>query len=174
MYIISRELDINDQIRARKVRVIDPNGEQLGVLQIKDAIRKATEFNQDLVLVSPNGNPPVCRIMDYGKYKYEQSKREREARKKQHTVNLKELRMSPTIENHDMMTKVRRAITFLNEGNKVKLSVRFRGRQIVHKDLGRKVLLKMAEEIEPYGKPDSNIKMEGQYMTVMYSPLQKK
>lgn len=132
------------------------------------------ELNLDLAMVSPQATPPVCRIMNYGKYKYEQSKREREARKKQHVVSVKEIRMSPTIEENDLNTKARQATKFLESGNKVKLTVRFRGRQIVHSSLGREVLLKLGEALSEYGKPESSIKMEGRNMNVIYSPVIKK
>ncbi len=128
----------------------------------------------DLACVSPQANPPVCKIMNYGKFKYDQSKREREARKKQHVVNLKEIRMSPTIEENDLRTKARQATKFLKAGNKVKLTVRFRGRQIVHSELGRQVLIKLGELLLEFGKPESSIKMEGRNMNVIYSPLVKK
>lgn len=170
MTIISRELDINDQIRAREVRVVGQDGEQIGVLHIRDALALAGERNLDLVQVAPNAKPPVCRIMDYGKYKYEQSKREREARKKQHTITLKELRMSPTIEENDLMTKIRRAKDFLSEGNKVKFTVRFRGRQLAHTELGRQVLTKIQTALEDVCVVESHIRMEGRNMTMSVGP----
>lgn len=152
------------------MRVISPDGEQLGIMSSRDALRAAAERNLDLVMVAPNARPPVCRIMDYGKYKYEQSKREREARKKQHTITVKELRMSPTIEEHDLMTKIKRARKFLSSGNKVKFTVRFRGREITHADLGREVLEKIHEHLSDLGQRESSIRMEGRNMTVMYGP----
>jgi translation initiation factor IF-3 len=124
--------------------------------------------------MSPNAKPPVCKILNYGKYKYEQSKRDRETRKKQHIVNLKEIRLSPTIEENDLMTKARAANKFLQAGNKVKLTVRFRGRQIVHSELGKQVLKKLGSQLLEFGKPDSRVKMEGRNMTVIFSPLLKK
>ncbi|WP_347707906.1 translation initiation factor IF-3 [Clostridium sp. 'deep sea'] len=165
---------MNNQIKARELRVIDSDGAQLGVISFDEAMKIATEQRLDLVMVSPQASPPVCKILNYGKYKYEQSKREREARKKQHIVNLKEIRLSPTIEENDLMTKARAANKFLEAGNKVKLTVRFRGRQIVHSELGKKVLIKLGNQLQEFGKPDSKIKMEGRNMTVVYSPLLKK
>jgi translation initiation factor IF-3 len=144
------------------------------VLSLEEALRIAGEQRLDLTLMSPNAKPPVCKILNYGKYKYEQSKRERETRKKQHVVNLKEIRLSPTIEENDLMTKARAANKFLQAGNKVKLTVRFRGRQIVHSELGKQVLKKLGGQLLEFGKPDSRIKMEGRNMTVIYSPLLKK
>ena len=138
---------INSEIRARDVRVISPEGEQLGVMSIRDALDAAMERELDLVEVAPNARPPVCRIMDYGKYRYEQTKQKREAKKKQKVVTVKEVRMTPKIEEHDFQVKTRNAERFLKDGHKVKVSVRFRGREVVHSDLARGMLLDMAEQI---------------------------
>lgn len=170
MQIISRELLINEQIHAREVRLIGSSGDQVGVIPLAEALEKAAAENLDLVLVSPQANPPVCKIMNYGKYKYEQSKKEREARRNQHTINLKEIRMSPTIEEHDLNTKARHAIKFLENGDKVKVTIRFRGRQIVHSELGKQVLQKIGAKMEDYGKPSSRVQMEGRHMSITYSP----
>lgn len=156
------------------MRVINHDGEQLGVMPIADAMREAMNQSMDLALISPQAKPPVAKIMNYGRYKYEQSKREREARKKQHVVSLKEIRMSPTIEENDLNTKARHAIKFLQAGNKVKLTIRFRGRQVVHSRLGRAVLEQFGEQLNEYGKADARPKMEGRNMSVIYSPLKKK
>ncbi len=163
---------INSQIRARDVRVISPEGEQLGIMSIKDALRAAQELDLDLVEVAPNARPPVCRIMDYGKYKYEQTKRQKEARKKQKIVSIKEVRMSPKIEEHDFQVKLRNAERFLKEGNKVKVSVRFRGREVVHSDLARDMLLQMAKDIEHIAKIDRQPAIEGRQMIMILSPKQ--
>ncbi|HHV94410.1 MAG TPA: translation initiation factor IF-3 [Firmicutes bacterium] len=163
---------MNSQIRARDVRVISPEGEQLGIMSIKDALRAAQELDLDLVEVAPNARPPVCRIMDYGKYKYEQTKRQKEARKKQKIVSIKEVRMSPKIEEHDFQVKLRNAERFLKEGNKVKVSVRFRGREVVHSDLARDMLLQMAKDIEHIAKIDRQPAIEGRQMIMILSPKQ--
>jgi translation initiation factor IF-3 len=170
VYIISRELLINEQIDAKKVRLIGSGGDQVGIVPLEEALDRAAAERLDLALVSPQANPPVCKIMNYGKYKYEQSKREREARKKQHVVNLKEIRMSPTIEEHDLNTKARHAIKFLENGDKVKVTIRFRGRQIVHSELGKQVLKQMEEKLSDYGKRDTGVQMEGRHMSIIYSP----
>ncbi len=174
MYTISRELLINEQINANKVRLIGSDGEQVGIIPLEEALDRAAAERLDLALVSPQANPPVCKVMNYGKYKYEQSKREREARKKQHIVSLKEIRMSPTIEEHDLNTKARHAIKFLENGDKVKVTIRFRGRQIVHSELGKQVLQDMGERLSDYGKRDTGVQMEGRHMSVIYSPHQNK
>src|SRR5699024_3614060 len=131
---ISKEMNVNETIRAREVRLIDANGDQLGVKSRAEALELAQKRNLDLVLVAPGAKPPVCRIMDYGKYRYEQQKKEKEARKKQRVINVKEVRFSPSIGDHDFNTKLRNARKFLEKGDKVKASVRFRGRAITHKD----------------------------------------
>jgi len=161
---------INEQIDAKKVRLIGSGGDQVGIVPLEEALDRAAAERLDLALVSPQANPPVCKIMNYGKYKYEQSKREREARKKQHVVNLKEIRMSPTIEEHDLNTKARHAIKFLENGDKVKVTIRFRGRQIVHSELGKQVLKQMEEKLADYGKRDTGVQMEGRHMSIIYSP----
>lgn len=164
---------INQQIRGKRVRVIDPEGNQLGVLTPEDAWEAASKFNLDLVEVSPNAQPPVCRIMDFGKFKYEQSKRDREARKNQKVVTIKELRMRPKIDEHDFEVKARNARKFLAEGDKVKVSVRFRGREIVHQDLAREKLRSMAEELSELGSVESYPRMEGRQMIMILAPTAK-
>mgnify|MGYP001016212618 FL=1 len=136
---------INSEIRARDVRVISPEGEQLGVMSTRDAMQVATERELDLVEVAPNARPPVCRIMDYGKYRYEQTKQKKEAKKRQKVVTVKEVRMTPKIDDHDFQVKAKNAERFLADGNKVKVSVRFRGREVVHSNLAREMLLGMAK-----------------------------
>ncbi|MGH2119969.1 translation initiation factor IF-3, partial [Aerococcus sp. L_32] len=144
---IAKDMFVNENIRARELRVIDSEGEQLGVLSKDEALDKAEQVELDLVLVSPNAKPPVARIMDYGKYRYEQQRKEREQRQNQKQVSLKEVRLSPTIEKNDFDTKLRQARKFLEKGDKVKASIRFRGRAITHKEIGREVLERFAEEL---------------------------
>ncbi len=155
------------------MRVIDPEGNQLGVLTPEEAWDAARRFNLDLVEVSPTAQPPVCRIMDFGKFKYEQSKREREARKNQKVVTIKELRMRPKIDDHDFEVKAKNARKFLAEGDKVKVSVRFRGREIVHQDLAREKLRSMAEELSELGSVESYPRMEGRQMIMILAPTTK-
>lgn len=165
-----REPRINDQIRGHRVRVIDADGTQLGILTPDEALDAAAARNLDLVEVSPNAQPPVCRVMDYGKFKYEQSKREKEARRNQRVVALKELRMRPKIDDHDFRVKLRNAERFLKAGDKVKVSVRFRGREIVHQDLAREKLNTLAEELSELGTPERMPFMEGRQMIMILAP----
>ncbi|MBT9135226.1 MAG: Translation initiation factor IF-3 [Firmicutes bacterium] len=155
---------MNDEIRAREVRLIDENGEQLGVRPFRDALRIAQEKGLDLVNVAPTAKPIVCRIMDYGKFKYEQSKKDREARKKQHIINVKELTFSPNIEPHDLETKSRSAIQFLKDGDRVKVTVRFRGREVAHSDRGRHVLTQFYALVQDLATIDREPKLEGRNM----------
>ncbi|MGM7702286.1 translation initiation factor IF-3 [Pseudalkalibacillus sp. Hm43] len=165
---------VNEGIRAREVRLIGANGDQIGVKSRQEALEIAQNANLDLVLVAPNAKPPVCRIMDYGKYRYEQQKKEKEARKNQKTITTKEVRLSPNIEEHDFNTKLRNAKKFLEKGNKVKASIRFRGRAITHSELGREVLMRMAKECEELGTIESKPKMEGRSMFLILAPLAEK
>lgn len=162
-----KELQINEEIREREVRLIDVDGNQVGVVPTKKALETAYEKRLDLVKVAPNAKPPVCRIMDYGKYKYELAKKEKEARRNQKVINVKEVRMTPNIEEHDLNVKARRAIDFLKNGDKVKVSVRFRGRELGHTEAGREVLADFTEIVSEYGVIDKHPKMEGRNM-VMY------
>jgi len=152
------------------VRLIDSNGDQLGIKSLREALQIAEEKNLDLVNVAPTAKPPVCRIMDYGKFKYEQSKKEKEARKNQKIIELKEIRMTPNIEEHDFQTKLRNAVKFLGEGDKVKASVRFRGREITHQDLGLKVLNRLAQECAEIASIERAPKLEGRSMIVILAP----
>lgn len=161
---------MNREIRGRRVRVIGPDGSQVGVLTPEEAWAAAEQYNLDLVEVSPNAQPPVCRIMDFGKFKYEQSKRDRDARKRQKTVTVKELRMRPKIDDHDFEVKRRNAEKFLNEGHKVKISIRFRGREIIHQDLAQQKLETMAEELSEVGIVERRPKMEGRQMIMIMAP----
>jgi len=165
---------VNNSIRAREIRLIDDSGEQLGVMVLKEGLRIAAERGLDLVEVAPNARPPVCRLIDYGKYKYEQAKRERETKKKQRIVGIKEVRMTPKIEGHDFQVKVRNAIRFLQDGDKVKATVRFRGREIVHADIGRALLQDLAEEIKNYGTVEREPRVEGRHMVMIIAPSTSK
>ncbi|QGG48799.1 translation initiation factor IF-3 [Heliorestis convoluta] len=145
-------------------------GEQLGIVNTREALRIAAEQNQDLVEVAPTAKPPVCRIMDYGKYKFEQSKREREARKKQKIVNIKEVKLRPNIEDHDFDVKARNAIRFLEDGDKVKVTIMFRGREITHPELGRQLCVRLAEVCKPYANVERDAKVEGRNMIMILAP----
>lgn len=171
---ISKEMNVNESIRAREVRLIDANGDQLGVKSKREALEIAQKRNLDLVLVAPGAKPPVCRIMDYGKFRFEQQKKEKEARKKQRVINVKEVRFSPGIGDHDFNTKLKNARKFLEKGDKVKASVRFRGRAITHKDLGRDVLERFAKEVADIATVEAKAKMEGRQMFMMLAPLNEK
>ena len=162
---------MNEAIRAREVRLVDVDGSQLGIMSSRDALRMAMEKDLDLVEVAPNAHPPVCRIMDYGKYKYEQSKRDREARKKQRVVDIKEVKLRLSIEDHDFEVKARSAERFLKEGNKVKAVVMFRGREIVHANLGKKLLERLAEYLRDVCSVERSPKVEGKNMIMILAPL---
>ncbi len=165
---------VNENIRARELRVIGGEGEQLGVKTREDALTIADSFGLDLVLVSPNAEPPVARIMDYGKFRYEQQRREREQRRQQRTSQTKEVRFSPGIEEHDYQTKLRQSRRFIESGDKVRASVRFRGRAITHKDLGQDVLEDLIDDMSDIAQVDSRPRMEGRQMFVMLSPKSEK
>lgn len=157
---------INEQIRDREVRLIDDQGNQLGIMSSRDAQKLAKERNLDLVKISPKAKPPVCKIIDYGKFRYEQAKREKEAKKKQNIISVKEVRLSPNIEQHDINTKMKHAKKFLNNGDKVKVSVRFRGRELAHTAVGRGILLKFAESLVDIADIEKHPKMEGRSMVM--------
>ena len=154
--------------------MISQTGEQLGVKSTRDALAIAEDANLDVVLVSPNAKPPVARLMDYGKFRFELQKKERDARKKQKTVTIKEIRLSPTIGEADFNTRLKNATKFLNKGDKVKVSVRFRGRAITHKDLGRKVLEQMADAVKDIAAVETHPKMDGRSMFLMLAPRAEK
>ena len=164
VFYIKQELPINGQIRAKEVQLIGDQGEKLGVIQLREALEKAEEKNLDLVLVSPNANPPVCKIMNYGKYKFEQAKKEKEAKKKQKVLEVKELRVTPNIEEHDFGFKSRNARKFLQDGNKVKITVRFRGREVNNSKAGELVLNKFIEELSDISVVEKPPKLEGRNM----------
>ena len=164
------DLMINEEIRDREVRVVDQNGEQLGVMSSRDALALAEQRQLDLVKIAPQARPPVCKLMDYGKYRFEQSKKEREFRKNQKVITVKEVRLSATIEDHDADVKFKNAVKFLKEGNKVKVTIRFRGRQITHSEIGRQVMTEFAERIKEYGTVDKAPTIEGRNMSMFISP----
>lgn len=161
---------VNEQIRDREVRLISETGEQLGIVSSREAKEIAAEKNLDLVKISPNAKPPVCKIMNYGKHKFEQSKRQKEARKKQKVISVKEVRLSPNIEEHDVQTKMKNANKFLSKGDRVKVSVRFRGRELAHTDVGRKILLKFADGLKEVSDMEKPPKMEGRFMVMFLAP----
>jgi translation initiation factor IF-3 len=172
--IISKDMILNETIRAREVRLIDQNGEQLGIKSKNEALEIAERVNLDLVLVAPNAKPPVARIMDYGKFKFEQQKKEKEARKNQKIINLKEVRLSPTIDEHDFNTKLRNARKFLEKGDKVKASIRFKGRAITHKEIGQRVLDRFSDECKDLATVESKPKMDGRSMFLVLAPVNEK
>lgn len=171
---ISKELRINEEIRAREVRVVSDTNEQLGVMSLRDALAAATERGVDLVEVAPTAKPPVCRMMDYGKYRYEQQKREKEARKKQKVITLKEVKLRPNIEDHDFYVKMKNAIRFLADGSKVKVTIMFRGRELSHPELGEELLVRFAEELKDKAAQEKAPKLEGRNMTMMLVPKTEK
>jgi translation initiation factor IF-3 len=162
---------MNERIRAREIRVIDEDGSQLGVMATRDALVMARERGIDLIEVAPQAQPPVCRIMDYGKYKYDQSKKEKEAAKKHKQSELKGIQMFPNIEDHDFEVKVRNAIKFLEDGDKVKVTVRFKGRQITHPEFGRQQMDKVVQMTNQVGQVEKPAAFEGRMMTMILSPL---
>lgn len=158
---------INEEIRAREVRVVSADNDQLGIMSVRDALAMAEEQHLDLVEVAPNGKPPVCRIMNYGKYRYEQQKREKEAKKKQKTFTLKEVKLRPHIEDHDFYVKLKNAAKFLGDGNKVKVTIMFRGRELSHPELGLNVLTRFAGELTDQAVVEKEAKLEGRNMTMI-------
>lgn len=172
--VISKEHFVNESIRAKEVRIIGADGEQVGIVPLREALQMAADANLDLVNVAPQAKPPVCRIMDYGKYRYEMQKKEKEARKNQKVVDVKEVRFSSKIEEHDYQTKLRNVIKFINAGDKVKCSVRFRGREITHADIGKKVLDRVAEDTKELATAERRPKLEGRSMIMILAPNQQK
>jgi len=161
---------INEDIRDKEVRLISEEGQQLGIMSAQQALKLAEERSLDLVKISPNAVPPVCKLMDYGKFRFEQTKREKEARKNQRVVEIKEVRMSPSIDSNDFNVKLRSAQKFLAEGNRVKVTVRFRGREMAHTDIGQNLLLKFAEDCAEVAVMDKQPKLEGRHMSIFLSP----
>lgn len=167
---IAKELSINEEIRAKEVRVVSDTNEQLGIMTLRDAIHIAEDQGLDLVEVAPNGRPPVCRIMNYGKYRYEQQKRDKEAKKKQKVFQLKEVKLRPNIEAHDFNVKLKNAQRFLNDGNKVKVTIMFRGREMTHPELGEEVLERFAIELGDLIIREKPPKLEGRNLTMVVGP----
>ena len=174
MFYIKQELPINEQIRAKEVQVIDDLGEKKGVMNINDALELAFDKKLDLVLVAPNAKPAVCKIMNYGKYKFEQAKKEKEAKKKQKTFEVKEIRITPNIEQHDFEFKVKNARKFLEDGNKVKITVRFRGRELNYVKLGEDNLNKFIEALEDVSTPEKKAVLEGKNMFIILAKKAEK
>lgn len=165
---------INDEIKDAQVRVVDFDGSQLGIMTSEEAFRRAEERDMDLVKIAPMASPPVCKIMNYSKFMFEQERRQREARKNQKTVTLKEVRLSPVIEDHDAGVRAKNCIKFLKDGNKVKVTIRFRGRMISHSDLGLAVMKNFFSMVEEYAVMDRRPVMEGRVMNMMLSPKVEK
>ncbi|MGC6528056.1 MAG: translation initiation factor IF-3 [Paracoccaceae bacterium] len=164
---------VNDAINSPELRLIGPEGENVGVVSPRRAMELAERAGLDLVEISPNAAPPVCKIMDFGKYKYEQQKRESEARKKQKIIEVKEIKFRPNTDTHDYDVKMRNVFKFLENGDKVKITMRFRGREMAHQNLGRELLERVAEDVKEHGKVENIPKMEGRQMTMMIGPLTK-
>ena len=161
---------INEMINSRSVRCIDPDGEQLGILSIDEAVNKAEELGLDLVELQPNADPPVCKILDYGKHKYQAQKRANEARKKQKIIEVKEIKLRPNIDQHDYQVKMKAVRKFIDGGDKVKITLRFRGREMAHVELGTDLLSRVQEDIDDFAKIESMPKMEGRQMTMILAP----
>jgi len=168
--LIVKEANVNWEIRAPEVRVIDADGKQVGILAVKEAIRLAEEQGLDLVEVAPGASPPVCRVMNYGKYKYQQNKRSQEAKKHQTVIHVKEVKVRPRTEEHDYQFKLRHILRFLEEGNKVKVSLLFRGREIAHPEFGREMLARIQESVKEKAVVEQTPRMEGRIMVMILSP----
>ncbi len=171
---INNEPMINEEIRDREVRLIDSDGTQLGVMPTQAAMQKAEEKGLDLVKIVPNARPPVCKLMNYDKHRYEQAKRARELRKNQRIVELKEVQLSATIEENDIQTRFKNAVKFLEAGDKLKVSIRFRGRQIAHANIGMQIMLDFAKRLEEYGTVERHPKLEGRFMIMIIAPKAEK
>ena len=169
----AKDLIINDDIKVDEVRMLDENGDQLGVMPLSKAKEYAYDKDLDIVLIAPQGTPPVCRAMDYGKFRYERDKRDKEAKKKQQSVEVKEVQLSCRIDNHDFETKVNRAIKFLSDGNKVRVCLQFRGREMAHQEIGRAMLDRFVESVSEVGSVDKAPTLEGRRMTMFVSPLKQ-
>lgn len=167
-------MKINDQIRAPKVRLIDAQGNQLGVVLLREALQLAEEAGVDLVEIAPEAKPPVCKIIDYGKFRYDQTKREKESRKARHVIKVKEIKLKPNIDDHDFETKVRHARDFLEEGNKVKVTCQFRGREMAHTEIGQKVVQRFCDLLNEVSQAESPVKRLGRFLNVVLAPCGKK
>ena len=171
--ISAKELSINEEIRLKEIRVVTDNGEQLGVMSSSEALDKAYAMGLDLVLIAPGANPPVCRIMDYGKYRYERDKKEKEAKKKQQTIETKEVQLSCRIDTHDFNTKVNNAIRFLKNGDKVRVVLSFKGRQMAHTEVGVEIIEKFIALCSEFGSTDKAPVLDGRRLSVIISPVKK-
>ena len=165
---------INRQIRAQQVRVISKDGKQVGVISLTDALKLADEDELDLVEIAPNANPPVCKIIDYGKYKYQQIKKEKESRKAQHQVKIKEIKFKPNIDTHDFLTKEKHAKEFIEKGNKVRIVCTFRGREMLHVERGEKVIRRLIEDLKDIAVVEAPVKLMGRNMSTVIAPVSKK
>lgn len=165
------EIMINENIKAKQVRLIDADNENRGIVSIKEALAIAEEYGLDLIEISPQANPPVCKVLDYGKYRYEQQKKKNEAKKNQKIVEIKELKLRPAIETHDYEVKIKQAKKFLEQGNKVKFTMRFKGRELSANDMGKQIMTQIVEDLENIAKVDSEMKLEGRQMMMILSPL---
>ena len=174
LFIATQELLINEEIRDKEIRVIGPEGEQLGIMSVKEALKIAAEKELDLCKIAPQAQPPVCRIMNYGKYRFEQAKREKEAKKNQKVIDVKEIRLSLNIDTNDFNTKVNHAVKFLKAGNKVKVALRFRGREMAHAELGKESVMRFADACFEYGVIAKEPKLEGRSMVVILSAKSSK
>ncbi len=174
MNIAIKEMQINEEIRDKEIRVIMNDGEALGIMSADEALKIAEEKNLDLVKIAPQAVPPVCKIMDYGKYRFEQTKREKEAKKNQHVVEIKEVRLSLGIDTHDFETKVNHAKRFLTSGNKVKVSIRFRGREMAHTENGLVIMKQFSDACAEFGNVEKAAKLEGKSMMMFLAPKPKK
>jgi translation initiation factor IF-3 len=164
---------VNDRIRAPQVRLVGSDGQQIGIVSIQEALRQAQELDLDLVEVAPQANPPVCRIMDYGKFKYERDVRQKEARKKQARVEVKEIKMRPKIDPHDYGTKKGHVVRFLNQGARVKVTIMFRGREMAHTELGRKLLDRLTEDLKELATVENYPKLDGRNMVMVMAPTKR-
>jgi len=171
IHIANKELQANEEIREKEVRVVTVDGEQLGVMSSADAYELAQKKGLDLVNIAPTAKPPVCKIMDLGKYRFELQKREKENKKNQKVINIKEIQLSPSIDTNDLNTKCRNASKFLSKGDKVKVTVRFRGRELTHAEIGEVLLKRFAEEVKEFGTIDRPAKLEGRNMTMFLTPV---
>lgn len=177
MSFISRKVNndelVNENIRFKEVLVIGPSGEQLGVMMRREALEKAYDYELDLFCVAPNGNPPVCKILDYGKHRFEQQKKNKEAKKKQHVTEVKSIRLSPVIDVGDFNTKLRQATSWIQDGMKVRVDMRFRGRMITRQEVGRQVMNQFIQDISEFAGVEKAPSMEGNTMSVVLSPKKK-
>lgn len=165
------EIRINENITAKQVRLIDADNENRGIVSIHEALAIAEDFGLDLIEISPQANPPVCKVLDYGKFRYEQQKKKNEAKKNQKVVEIKELKLRPVIETHDYEVKMKQAKKFLEQGNKVKFTMRFKGRELSANDMGKQIMTQIVEDLDTCAKVDSEMKLEGRQMMMILSPL---